>query len=258
MSAPLVSVITPVFNAARFLPETLCSVRNQTFGDWEHILADDGSTDSSIEIIRRAAGLDQRIRFVNGGSQTGPARARNRALEAAGGRYVAFLDADDLWLPAKLERCLEWMVTNNWPFAYHDYRHISADGRRIGGRIGGPDVLDWKTLHIRRGVGSCLTVVIDRKRIPEFKFPSHDCGRHEDFVAWAQLVRRGYTGHRVPKDLGRYRISSDGRNINKLGSAIGCWRAYRRESRLSFARATSWWMQYAWNAYWMYRRGAPQ
>lgn len=257
MTAPLVSVITPVFNAAKFLPETICSVRKQTMGDWEHILADDGSTDESPRIIQEAAAADRRVRPLMGGNRSGPARTRNRALDAARGKYIAFVDADDLWLPGKLERCIAWMATNSWGFVYHDYRHISADASKVGALITGPDALDWKALHIRRGVG-CLTVVIDRSKIPEFRFPSHECGRHEDFVAWAQLVRRGYGGWRVPEDLGRYRMSSAGRNTNKIGSAIESWRAYRRESGLSLLQATNWWSQYAWNAYRMHRQGAPQ
>lgn len=238
MTAPLVSVITPVFNAAKFLPETIRSVREQTLFDWEHILADDGSTDSSVEVIRQAEAADPRVRLIDAGNRGGPAKARNEALAAARGRFVAFLDADDLWLPTKLERCLDWMAVNNRSFTYHDYRNISVDGRKVGGLITGPDVLDWKTLHTRRGVGS-LSVVIDCERIPDFRFPWHDCGRHEDFVAWAQVLKAGHIGYRVPEDLGRYRISNGGRNANKVGSAIECWRAYRRESHLPLQRATS-------------------
>lgn len=256
MTAPLVSVITPVFNAAKFLPETIRSVREQTLPDWEHILADDGSTDSSVEIIRQAGAADPRVRLIDAGNRGGPAKARNEALATARGRFVAFLDADDLWLPTKLERCVATMVSNSYSLAYHDYRHMSADGNKVGALITGPDALDWKALHTRRGVGGCLAVVIDREKVPAFRFPSHDCGRHEDFVAWAQVLKHGHIGHRVPEDLGRYRLSCGGRNSGKIGSAIECWRAYRRESQLPWARATSWWLQYAWNAYWMYRRGA--
>ncbi|MGH9560680.1 MAG: glycosyltransferase family 2 protein, partial [Terracidiphilus sp.] len=173
------------------------------------------------------------------------------------GRYLAFLDADDLWLPPKLERCIAWMTANNCGFVYHDYRNISADGRNVGALITGPDKLDWKTLHTRRGVG-CLTVIIDRHKIAEFRFPPHYSGPHEDFLAWGQLIRMGHTGCRVPEDLARYRASGEGRNADKFGAAAECWRNYRTESRLPLLRAASWWLQYAWNAYWMHRRGTPQ
>lgn len=257
MTTPLVSVITPVFNAARFLPETIRSVKVQTLSDWEHIFADDGSTDQSPAVVRQASADDDRIRLLFAGKRSGPARARNKALEAARGRFVAFLDADDYWLPTKLERCLAWMVANDCSFAYHDYRSVSADGSKIGGLIRGPDTLDWRALHTRRGIG-CFAVVIDRRKIPEFRFPSHYSGPHEDFLAWAQLIRMGHPGRRVPEDLGRYRASGEGRNADKIGAAVECWRNYRRESRLPLLRAASWWSQYAWHAYWMHRRGAPR
>lgn len=254
MSKPLVSVVTPVFNAARFLPETIGSVRKQTFGDWEHVFADDGSTDESPQILRQAAARDDRVKVVAGGNREGPGGTRNRALKAAQARYVAFLDADDLWLPEKLERCLSWMASYNCSFTYHDYRHISPDGTKIGELIAGPETLDWKTLHTRRGFGSCLTIVIDREKIPDFRFPTRE--RHEDFAAWAQLIREGHTGRRIPEDLARYRRG--GRSSNKFHSAIACWRTYRGEPELPFFRAANWWLQYAWNAYWMHRRGAPR
>jgi glycosyltransferase involved in cell wall biosynthesis len=257
MRAPLASVITPVFNAARFLPETISSVRKQTLGDWEHLFADDGSTDASPQIIQQATEGDHRIRLLSAGKRVGPAKARNKALEAARGRYVAFLDADDLWLPGKLERCIAWMVANDCGFAYHDYRTISADGGKVGALIAGPDTLDWKTLHTRRGVG-CLAVVIDRHQIPTFRFPGHYSGPHEDFIAWGQLIRIGHKGRRVPEDLARYRASGEGRNSDKLGAAIECWRNYRKESHLPLLRAVNWWSQYAWNAYHMHRLGAPR
>lgn len=254
MRKPLVSVITPVFNAARFLPETLCSVMSQTLGDWELVLADDASTDESPEILRKAAARDARIRVLESKERGGPGEARNRALKVARGRFIAFLDADDLWLPEKLEHCLAWMTSNNWSFTFHDYRKISIDGTQIGALISGPDTLDWKALHTCRGFGSCLTIVIDRQRIPDFQFPSRE--RHEDLIAWSQLIRQGFIGHRIPEDLARYRRG--GRSSNKLGSAIACWHTYRSEPELPFVKAAGWWLQYAWNAYWMHRRGAPR
>src|SRR5580700_5420680 len=100
---PLVSIITPVYNAARWLRETLDCVRAQTLTDWEHMLVDDGSTDDSVAVIEAAVREDKRFRLIRTPQNAGPSNARNLALEAARGRYIALLDADDLWLEKKLE-----------------------------------------------------------------------------------------------------------------------------------------------------------
>ena len=238
---PLVSIITPVFNAEEFLPEALRSVQSQTLCDWEHILVDDGSTDGSFELIEEAAAADSRVRLLRTRERCGPAKARNQGLECARGKYVAFLDADDLWLPEKLEKCVTWMKSNGCSLAYHDYRHISRDGKRAGALIAGPDQLDLQSLHTRRGVGSCLTVVIDLEQLPDFRFPADYDDLNEDFVAWLRLLRKGHIGCRLPEDLGRYRLSETSRNGNRIASAVACWRIYRNESKLPLGLALRWW-----------------
>jgi glycosyltransferase involved in cell wall biosynthesis len=252
-----VSIITPVYNAANWLPETLESVRMQTIPDWEHILVDDGSTDESAFIIQAAASADPRIRLLSIGGKAGPAAARNLAIENARGRFIAFLDADDLWLPEKLECCLDWMQAHDSSFAYHDYRHMSADGTRVGAVITGADELNLRTLHTRRGHG-CLSMVFDRERVGDLRFPTGSRAKHEDFLAWLQIIERGHTGHRVPYDLGRYRVSDSSRNANKLYAAYHTWLIYRNTSRLPLPRAILWWTLYVWNAFRMYRYARPQ
>lgn len=257
MSLPLVSIITPVFNAVEFLPDALRSLQSQTLSDWEHILVDDGSTDGSFELIVEAAAADPRIRLLRTQGRSGPAKARNQGLACARGKYVAFLDADDFWLPQKLERCIASMKANNYTFIYHDYRHISRDGKRTGAVIAGPERLDMQTLHTHRGVG-CLTVIISFEQLSDFRFPEDHRGLNEDFVAWTRLLKKGHIGYRLPEDLGRYRLSEASRNGNRLASAAACWRIYRNESKLSLGLALNWWAQYAWRAFWMHRRAAPR
>lgn len=254
---PLVSIITPVYNAARWLPETLATVRAQTFGGWEHILADDGSSDGSVAIVETAAAGDERFRLLRMPRNGGPSAARNLALNAARGRFIAFLDADDLWLPEKLARSIEWMTAHNHGFIYHDYRHISHDGSRIGALIAGPEELNLRTLHTRRGTG-LLSVVLDREKIANFQFPQGCRYLHEDFCAWLSLIQRGYRGHRLAADLGRYRLSAHSRSSNKFTAAAQSWKIYREASGLPPARAASWWMQYAWNGFWLHLHGRPQ
>jgi glycosyltransferase involved in cell wall biosynthesis len=255
---PLVSIITPVYNAARWLPETLASVRAQTLADWEQILVDDGSSDDSVAIVEAAAAVDARFRLLHAPRNEGPSKARNLALEAARGRFIAFLDADDLWLPEKLARSVEMMTEHGYGFIYHDYRHISHDGAMIGALIRGPEELNLRSLHTRRGTGSCLSVVLDRWRIDGFRFPGGYRHLHEDFCGWLSLIQKGYTGHRLAADLGRYRLSAKSRSANKLVGAMETWRIYRRISRLSFPRAALWWTEYAWNDFWLYRYGRPR
>jgi glycosyltransferase involved in cell wall biosynthesis len=160
---PLVSIITPVYNAARWLPETLATVRAQTLTDWEHILVDDCSTDGSAAIIEAAEADDARFRLLRAPRNAGPSAARNQALDAARGRFIAFLDADDVWNAEKLARSVDWMTRHGYGFIYHDYRHMSHDGAKVGALITGPEVLDLRTLHTRRGTGGCLSMVIDQE-----------------------------------------------------------------------------------------------
>jgi glycosyltransferase involved in cell wall biosynthesis len=253
---PLVSIITPVYNAANSLPETLESVCAQTLTDWEQILVDDGSTDNSREIVEAAVAKDPRFRLLRTPRNGGPAEARNMALAAARGRYVAFLDADDLWMPEKLAHCVEWMTTKGYAFIYHDYRHMSHDGLHVGQVVHGPDTLTVKSQHTHRGTG-CLTIVLDSAQIPEIRFPPVAPYHAEDFCLWAKLIQQGYIGHRFPSDLARYRLSPRGRSANKLESAIKMWHLYREISKISFARAVYWWVQYVWNAFKLHLNARP-
>lgn len=253
-----VSIVTPVYNAAPWLQETLATVRAQTFTDWEQILVDDGSSDDSRAIVEAATREDARFRLLLMPSHGGPAAARNLALKAARGRFIAFLDADDLWLPEKLARSVEWLTAYKYDFIYHDYRHISCDGALVGAVISGPEELNLRTLHTRRGHGGCLSVVIDGERVPEFLFPESGKYLHEDFVAWLSLIQRGYSGHRLPVDLGRYRLSAGSRSANKLTAAKETWKIYREASMLPPLRAAGWWMQYACNGLWLHRYARPR
>lgn len=255
---PLVSIVTPVYNAARWLPETLATVKAQTFTDWEHLLVDDGSSDGSAKIVQQAAHSDPRIRLLRAPRNAGPSAARNIALDAARGRFIAFLDADDLWLPEKLARSVEWMTAHAYAFIYHDYRQISHDGSRIGALIAGPDELNLRTLHTRRGTGGCLSVVLDRHQVHGFHFPRGYRYLHEDFCGWLTLVRAGHVGHRLPADLGRNRLSANSRSANKLVGAIHTWKIYREFSQLPPMRASMWWMQYVWSAFWLHRYARPR
>jgi teichuronic acid biosynthesis glycosyltransferase TuaG len=117
--------------------------------------------------------------------------------------------------------------------------------------------MNLHTLHTHRGYGDCLSMVFDRKRVEDLCFPIGARAKHEDFLAWLRIIEQGHIGHRV-HDLARYRVSESSRNANKLHAAYHTWLIYRSTSKLPLPRAISWWTQYAWNAFRMYRYARPQ
>lgn len=239
-----VSIVMPAYNAETYIGESIESVLAQTYLDWELLVVDDCSTDSTVGIVEGYARNDERIKLLRAEQNGGPARARNRAIDAASGRFISFLDADDLWHPKKLARQLAWMAERKVALCYHDYRHLSADGSLVGRPVKGPDRLDWHIHHCRRGVG-CLSIVVDRAHCPDPRFPE-DLGPliAEDFVAWSRVLRQGVVGYRCPEDLGLYRILPRSRSSRKLGAAQSIWRIYRDVEQISLVRAGWWWLRY--------------
>jgi len=219
-------------------------------------VADDGSDDGSQEIIA-SYGPPVHLLMKAPQEDRSASCARNRCLRVATQPLVAFLDADDLWLPNKLERAVEWMTAHGYGFIYHDYRFISHDGTRVGPLIEAPELMDLRNLLTRRGFG-CLSVLLDRKLITNFRFPADCPYLHEDFCAWLSIVQQGHIGHHLAADLGRYRLSLQGRSRRKLYAAYETWRIYRDLSGLPLGRALNWWLQYAWHGFWLHRYARPR
>jgi teichuronic acid biosynthesis glycosyltransferase TuaG len=257
MTRPEVSIVTPMYNARRWLPALFETTRAQTFTNFEHLLVDDVSLDGSAEEAERLAAGDPRVTVLRMARNGGPAAARNMAIDVARGRHLAFLDADDVWLPKKLETQLRWARRHGHAFTFHDYRHMSHDGAKVGPVVSGPDLLTLQTLHTRRGTGGCLSVMIDREQLPAFRFPDLQRSLPEDFLAWLSIIQCGHLGHRLPEDLGRYRLTPASRSSNKLAAAMAVWNLYRHVERLPLLTAVSWWAQYAWNARRLYKRATP-
>jgi teichuronic acid biosynthesis glycosyltransferase TuaG len=252
-----VSIITPLYNARPWLPALFETTRRQVFQGFEHLLVDDYSSDGSVEEALRLSAGDARVKVLRTPRNGGPAAARNMAIDAAQGRYLAFLDADDLWLPHKLEKQLGWMKQHGYAFTYHDYRHMSHDGEKLGAVVHGPDVLTLRSLHTHRGTGGCLSVMVDTQQLPWFRFPDLQRSLPEDFLAWLAIIQHGHHGRRLPEDLGRYRLTPASRSSNKLASALAVWHLYRQVEKLPALTALSWWLQYACNARQLYKRAKP-
>lgn len=245
MKLPSVSIITPAFNASRTIAQTIRSVQCQTFKNWEMIVVDDRSTDDTYAIVEEFAASDNRIRLQQQPINGGPARARNAALKTATGRYVAFLDSDDYWLPEKLERQLAFMAARDAVLSYTLYRRFRHESESLGPLVQLPHTLAYKDL-LKNTAIACLTVIVDRERTGYIEFPLI---RHEDYALWLRLLKQGFVAYGLMEDLARYRVSSGSVSGNKLKSAAWVWSIYRNVENLSLTYASWCFANYVWNAF---------
>lgn len=230
---PAVSVVTPIWNAAGTLAAAVASVQAQTRGDWELLLIDDGSTDGGGALAARLAAGDPRIRLLGGTARRGAAAARNEGIRAARGRFVAFLDADDLWRPGKLARQIGYMEAGEVPFTFASVRRIDADGRPLG-VIAVPRRVD----HARLLLGNvipCQTAAYDRRHYGAVEMP--ELPRRQDYGLWLTLLARGGEAHGLPEVLADWRMRPGSLSANKLVAAAATWRVYREVAGLGRGRA---------------------
>lgn len=183
----LVSIITPNWNCAKYICETIESVQAQTYQNWELIIVDDCSTDNSEEVVKPFLEQDKRIRFLKNDKNSGAAMSRNYALREAKGRWIAFLDSDDLWLPEKLEKQLRFMVENNYEFSYTKYQEIDNNSLKTGVEINGP-------MHVTKlGMCAfcwpgCLTVMYNRDAVGLVQIA--DIKKNNDYAMWLEVCRK--------------------------------------------------------------------
>lgn len=223
----LVSIIMPVHNGAETIGKSIESVLAQTYEQWELIIIDDCSADETKKVVEGYK--DNRIRYLYLQQNCGVAGARNRGIHAATGRYIAFLDSDDLWMPEKVMEQLAFMREKKCGFSYTEYRQFVDTVDHIGHLISIHDCVDYQALLKGNEIG-CLTVMLDRSIFPEIEMPA---ARHEDYITWLNLLRTGKKAYGIHKDLARYRKSSKSLTGNKWRSLKWTWDVYRKSQNLS-------------------------
>jgi teichuronic acid biosynthesis glycosyltransferase TuaG len=246
---PLVSIITPAYNAERFLPATIASVQSQTVADWEMLIADDCSRDGTRELVGQHAAADARIRLVGLERNSGPALARQAALDAAQGRFIAFIDSDDQWLAPKLERQLDFMRTTAAAFSFTAFRRIAGDGGEPGRLITVPERLSYAELLGNTAIATS-TAMIDRQQTGPFRMVKT---YYDDFALWLEITRRGFAAFGLNEDLMRYRVLGGSVSRNKARSALMVWRTYRDVEHLGVMQSSWSFVRYAANAVRKYR-----
>lgn len=249
MPDPTVSIITPAFNAEKLVQATIDSVLSQSFSDWEMLVVDDFSRDATCQVVERAGSRDSRVRLLRHTVNQGPAAARDTAVQVARGRFIAFLDSDDLWLPGKLERQLAFMSANAAPLSFTQFRRMSAAGDVVGRLIPVPDTLTYEDLLKNTAIATS-TVIVDREKVGPFRMPRT---YYDDYALWLQLLRPGHVARGLPEDLMRYRVMNRSVSRNKLRSAAMVWEVYRNVERLSIPRSLWCFANYATRGAFKYR-----
>lgn len=210
----LVSIITPTYNCGKFIAKTIECVLAQSYSYWEMIIVDDCSTDGTREVVARYN--DPRIKYHCLEHNSGAAVARNTALRIAKGRWIAFLDSDDIWLPEKLEKQIKFMEDNGYAFSYHKYDEIDEIGKPLGKLLSGPK-------HISRlGMISycwpgCLTVMYDAEKIGLIQIA--DIKKNNDYAMWLKVSRKA-SCHLLPSVLAHYRKRGGSISNTKYSSLI--------------------------------------
>lgn len=207
---PVVSIITPLFNTSKFLEDTYKSVKNQTLKDFEWIIIDDKSSDDSYLLANKLAEQDPRIKVLQVKENGGTAKARNLGLKNATGRYITFLDADDLLDSNYLEEQIKF-IEKNGPIVSSGYRRM-AEHTTTDFFV--PEVVDYKTI-LKGNPLSCLTTMYDRQVIGDRFFPEN-MEKVEDYVFWLDILKEGYVAKGNPKALATYRISHGSKSHNKF------------------------------------------
>lgn len=234
---PSVSVITPAYNAAATLRMTIRSVQTQSFEDWEMLIADDGSEDDTAAVVEQAAASDERLVLIRCPANGGTGAARNAALARAQGRYMAFLDSDDLWLPEKLARQIAFMRDKACALSYTAFRRITADGAHTGRLIPVPAQLTYGALLKNTAIAT-LTAMVDSEQTGPLRMAE---ARRDDYILWLSLLRRGFVAQGLQEDLARYRVADGSLSSRPGRSAAWTWRVYREAEGLGLVRA-SWCM----------------
>ena len=212
----LVSIIMPSYNTANYISQSIDSVINQTYSNWELIIIDDCSTDNTIEIVKTYS--DERIRLLSNEKNSGAAVSRNYALREAKGEWIAFLDSDDLWMPDKLEKQISFLQKNNYSFSYTNYEEIDSEGISNGIIVTGPKRISKFGMICYCWPG-CLTVMYNKKQIGDVQIA--DIRKNNDYAMWLKVSKEADC-YLLDETLAKYRRGREGSiSTNSIANLIG-------------------------------------
>ena len=233
----LVSVIMPAYNSEKYIKAAIESALSQSFEKLEIIVSDDASIDQTVKIAEQLSG-DGRIKIIKNANNGGVAAARNKAIEKSRGRYIAFLDSDDMWKKNKLEIQLAHMKSTDCGLCYSSYGYVDSNGKSYNSKNARIKAsADYKSLLKDNFIGM-LTVVVDRQKTGEISFSQQ---RHEDLILWLELTKKGVSMSGIDQSLALYRVSNQSLSGNKAKAALWRWRLYKNSQKLNLLQSL-WYM----------------
>lgn len=243
----LFSIITPVYNSEQYIENSILSILSQTYPKWELLIVDDCSSDKSAIIVQKYIQQDNRIKYFKTDKPSGsPILPRNIGIENAKGRYIAFLDSDDVWLPNKLEIQLRMFEQyEDMAICFSDYEKITEEGARSNRIVKSPAITTYKQLLLSNVIG-CLTAVYDTQKVGKVFFKNHS---HEDYILWLEILKQGFVARNTNSIEALYRVRENSVSSNKLKALSWQWDIYREVEKIGLLRSCYYFMNYAYRAY---------
>ena len=244
-----VSIITPSYNSEKYIAKTIKSVQEQSYTNWEMIIVDDCSTDATCAIVEEMAKKDSRIKLLQQKVNAGAGAARTRAMKNATGRYIAYLDSDDIWLPKKLELQILFMKENNCGFSCTSYEVINDEGERLNKDIhmlSKVDYIGFLTNNLLQTVG----IMVDTCLVDKNLLIMPNIRRRQDAATWLQVLKAGNACYGLDQILAQYRRTKKSLSSNKFKAVTGVWMLYRDIEKLSLPFSCYCFVRYAFLAVW--------
>ncbi|WP_050660359.1 glycosyltransferase family 2 protein [Gallaecimonas pentaromativorans] len=240
----MVSIVTATYNSSRYILEAYNSILSQSIDDWEWLITDDCSTDDTLDILVEISKGDSRVKVFSNSFNEGAAFSRNVSLKHSQGKFVAFLDSDDVWLPTKLEEQIEFMG-EDLEFSFTAYKLIDENSNELEKTVDSTaeGSFSYEDMLKKKATLGCSTVILRRASFSDLEMPLIRTG--QDYAFWLKLLKDGASAHILPCILTSYRISPNSISRNKLKKAFRQWRIYRDIEKLSLINSLNCFSYYA-------------
>lgn len=232
MKEDLISIIVPVYNAEKFLKDTIKTVKEQTYKNWELIFVNDCSEDNSVQIIEEEMKENRKIKLINLEQNSGAAIARNTGIEVSKGQYIAFLDADDLWKKEKLEKQINFMKQKKYAFSFTGYEFADENGKGNGKIVRVPTKINYRQA-LKNTTISTITVMFDMNILEKELIKMPNIRKGQDTATWWKVLKSGEIAYGLNESLSFYRRTNNTLSSNKIKALKRTWNLYRNIEKLS-------------------------